>query len=79
VLVVHARVAGCFCAHGHLIVCITLPVLLAAAAAASDGWGGAVLLAGLQPSDVLSNLFHQVPELTSFANLDLQVSPATVS
>jgi hypothetical protein len=31
------------------------------------------LLAGLEPGDMLANLFEKVPELCTFANLDLQV------
>jgi hypothetical protein len=29
--------------------------------------------AGLEPGQMLSNIFQQVPELGTFANLDLQV------
>ena len=33
-----------------------------------------MLSAGLEPGQMLSNIFQQAPELCTFANLDLQVS-----
>jgi hypothetical protein len=36
-------------------------------------------VSGLEPGQMLSNIFQQVPELSTFANLDLQVGFTRVS